>query len=282
MTMSGFSQLKVHVGASTAINSTFVLDKGLNKDLGYTRVASFDMAPIGFTFGTDFSPKFGLQLEGIVTKYNQIYDIKEKVAQAQATAENIGQLKFDMSYLSIPMMLKFMGGSDNKARMNFAFGPQLSLLTSGSEQLVLEQIAEGKDIAIPDIADPENIDSYISGATLNEDGTFALPESINPEDFSTDLLKKNAEEKLSSFKNQEFHLVGGMGLDVDVSKNLYISINLKADYSFTDMRNGDLIEQLEAGSLKDIFGNRANLAVGAQITVNYMFGGTRSFLAAGL
>ena len=256
-----------------------MLDKGLSADLGYTRVASFDMAPIGFTFGADFSPRFGLQLEGILTKYNQIYDIKEKVAQAQMTAQNIGQLKFDMSYLSIPMMMKFMGGGEKKARMNFAFGPQLSMLTSGSEQLVLEKIAEGKDIAIPDIADPENIDSYISGAQLNQDGSFALPETINPDDFSTDLLQKNAEEKLTSFKNQEFHLVGGLGVDLDVSKNIYISLNIKGDYSFTDMRNGDLIDQLQGGSIKDIFGNRANLAIGAQITVNYMFGGTRAFLA---
>ncbi len=119
-----YSQVKIHIGASTAINSTFILDKGLNSDPSYVSVGSFDMAPVGFSFGTDFSPRFGLQLESILTNYQQIFTIKEKVAQAQDAAQNIGELKFDMQYLHIPMLMKFMSGSDAKARMNFSFGPE--------------------------------------------------------------------------------------------------------------------------------------------------------------
>lgn len=281
-----YSQIKVNVGVSTTINSTFVLDKGLNADPSYVRVSNFEMAPLGFTFGAHFNNKFALSLEGILTNYKQKYDIKEKVAQAQQTVDNIAELDFDMQYLHLPMMIKFMGGGDNKARMNFSFGPQLSLLTSGAQTLLLDPSAAGQIISIPDIPEGADIDDYIPGATALPDGTFQMPNDIPTDPIQ--LLGKEgsgilsgAEEKFTEFKGQEFHLMAAVGLDFDVSKNLYVSMNIKADYSLTDMRNGDLIEQLKAGSLKDITGNRANLAIGAQITLNYMFGGTRSFKSKG-
>lgn len=282
-----YSQVKVNVGVSTAINSTFVLDKGFNADPSYTRVQSFEMAPFGFTFGTHFSNKVALSLEGILTNYSQIYEIKEKVQQAQQTANDIAEMNFDMQYLHLPMLLKFMGGGDNAARMNFSFGPQLSFLTSGAQTLALDPAAAGATMVIPDIPDGATIDQYIPGATDQGDGTFVMPQNV-PTDPITLLSKDGGviagiDDQITAFKNQEFHILGAVGLDLDVSKNFYLSMNVKFDYSFTDMRNGELIEQLESGAaLSDIFGNRANLAVGAQITINYMFGGTRSFLAAGL
>ena len=206
--------------------------------------------------------------------------MKDKILAAQQSAEDIASLNFDMQYLHLPMLLKFMGGSDNRARMNFNFGPQLSILTQGSEKLFIDPSAAGSTLAIPDLPQGANIQDYIAGATDNGDGTFEMPQSIPAGGLEVDLLQKNADDQISAFRNQEFHLKGGIGLDFDMSKNIYVNLAIQADYSFTDMRNGDLIDQLKGGaSISDIFGNRANLAVGAQITLNYMFGGTRSFLA---
>ncbi|MDH5400503.1 MAG: PorT family protein [Cyclobacteriaceae bacterium] len=274
--------VQAHVGASTAINSTFVLDQGLKADPQYVSVTDFQMAPFGFNFGVNFGKKFGLQLESILANYKQVYKIKDKVDQAK----EIGEMGFEMKYLHLPMLLKFMNGSDKKARMNFNFGPQLSLLRSGAETLAFGPDAAGQSMAIPDIPiDPLTGEPDMSnlpvGTTFDPaSGEYTLPDPFPTDPAAADpktLLEKGAANKLESFKNQEFHIVGGFGLDVDLSQNIYMSLNVKADYSFTDMRNGDLIDQLQGGSVSDIFGNRSNLAIGAQITVNYMFGGLRSF-----
>jgi hypothetical protein len=43
------------------------------------------------------------------------------------------------------------------------------------------------------------------------------------------------------------------------------------------MRNGDVIEKIKNGDSSDVFGQRANLLVGVQFGIHYMFGSTRSF-----
>ena len=42
------------------------------------------------------------------------------------------------------------------------------------------------------------------------------------------------------------------------------------------MRNGDVIEKIKSGDSADIFGQRANLLVGVQLGLHYMFGATIS------
>jgi hypothetical protein len=52
---------------------------------------------------------------------------------------------------------------------------------------------------------------------------------------------------------------------------------VRANYSLTDMRNGDVIDAIRNGNASDIFGARANMLVGVQLGLHYMFGSTRSF-----
>jgi len=223
------------------------------------------MSPVGFSFGVDLGRKFGLQLESIMGKQAMIFDMVD------AVKTSVGERKLDMSYFHLPLLMKFMGGGDSKARMNFNFGPQLSILNSGLESFNVSE--PNATLEIPDGA----IDELPEGAVDNGDGTYTLPDELPAEGFSADLLKKNAEEKLESFKNQEFHIVGGFGLDIDLSKNLYMGMNVKADYSLTDMRNGDLIEELKRGSLNNLVNSRATLTISAQISLNFIIGGTRSY-----
>ena len=56
--------VQVHLGATTAVNATYVLDKGLSEDPRYNSTATYQWSPIGFNFGVDLGKKFGLSLEG--------------------------------------------------------------------------------------------------------------------------------------------------------------------------------------------------------------------------
>ena len=69
------AQPSIHLGLTTAMNSTYVLDKGLSEDPRYSAEANYEWAPIGFTFGVDISRKFGLQLETIKAAQGQIYQV---------------------------------------------------------------------------------------------------------------------------------------------------------------------------------------------------------------
>ncbi len=259
------AQVRAHFGANTGITTTFLFDEGVKTDPQYVSVQTFEMAPVGFSFGVDVSNKFGLQLESILANQQMIFEI------ADAVKTSVGERKIDMSYIHIPMLFKFMGGGDNKARMNFNFGPQLSILQGGLESFNVNE--PGSIIKVPEGA----VDNLPEGSINNGDGTYTLPGNLPPEGFSADLLKKNAENQIESFKNKEFHIVGGFGLDVDLSRHLYMGINVRADYSITDMRNGDLINQLKDGTINEIFNKRSTLNVGAQISLNFMIGGVRSF-----
>lgn len=250
--------VQVHLGATTTVNATYVLDKGLSADPRYNSTATYQWAPIGFNFGVDLGRKFGLSLEGIKSKQGQIYEMIDAYEKVK------GQRKISLDYLQIPMLFRFMSGGNGGARGNFNLGPQLSLLTDARETL---QANAGK-FQIPEGVDFASIQQEFPTAVNNGDGTYELPSDVP----SQDLLTKKAND----FKNTEFSIAGAFGLDIDLSKHLFLTTQIRATYSLTDMRNGDVIEKIKSGDSADIFGQRANLLVGAQIGLHYMFGTTRS------
>lgn len=254
----------IHLGLTTAYNATFVLDKGLSEDPRYSSTYTYQMAPIGFNFGVDIGRKFGLSLESILSKQGQIYEMIDAAEQIK------GQRKIDLSYLQLPMLMRFMSGGNGGARANFNLGPQLSILTKGVETiqaqagtfsipegLTLEDIQKEFPTAQPD---PENMQQYL------------IPAS---DSAPREILSKKAND----FKNTEFQIAASFGLDIDLSKHLYLTTQVRANYSLTDMRNGDVIEALKNGDTGSIFGQRANLLVGVQLGLHYSIGVTRSFKA---
>lgn len=250
------AQVKVHFGATTAVNSTFVLDKGLSEDPRYNSTATYQWDPVGFSFGADLSDGFGLQLESIFAKQGQIFEVIDFAKKV------VGQRKIELSYVQLPLFLKFMSKGDSKARTNFSIGPQLSILTKGLETLQYaastQTIPEGAEIP--------------AGATLNADGTYDVPELP-----LTELLSTTAATEIEKFKNTEIQLAAAFGLDIDIAKNLYLSTLIRANYGITDLRNKDLVETLQNSSTKELFSRRSNLSVGVQFGLNFMFGGVRSF-----
>ena len=248
--------VQIHLGATTAVNATFVLDKGLSEDPRYNSTYTYQMAPIGFNFGVDFGRKFGLSLEGIKSKQGQIYEMIDTFEKVK------GQRKIDLSYLQMPMLLRFMSGGNGGARANFNLGPQLSFLTDARESIE----ASAGTFQIPEGTDFEAIQAEFPSAVNNGDGTYNLPADLP----SKDLLSK----KMNDFNNTEFSIAGAFGLDIDLSKHLFLTTQIRATYSLTDMRNGDVIEKIKSGD--NIFNQRANLLVGVQLGLHYMFGTTRS------
>jgi hypothetical protein len=240
----GFSQVKIHVGLNTAYSATFVLDKGLQDDPRYNAQATYNFSPIGLSFGVDFSARFGVQLESILSNQGQIYEIID-VAQKQ-----IGERKIDLQYINLPLMLRTMGGGE-VTRFHFMLGPQLSLLTQASE---IYSQRMGGNIEVPEGTQPP------AGAVKNPDGTYYVP----PQNVTIATVDK--------FRKANLQIAAALGVDFLLSEKIYISTQVRANYAITDSRNEDLINAVKTSSTKDLFGRRSEALVGIQIGVNYVFG----------
>ena len=192
-----------------------------------------------------------------MSKQGQIYEIIDVAEQI------VGQRDISLSYLNLPLLMKFMSKGNGGARANFNLGPQLSLLQDASE--IMQYTAHTQTFPAG-TTPPEGSTNVVQ----NPDGTTtANVPALSPEE----ILSKEAND----FKNAEFQIAAAFGLDIDLAKHLYLSTQIRANYSLTDMRNGDVIDKIKAGDGSDLFGQRANLIVGVQMGLHYTFGTTRSF-----
>lgn len=300
---SAFAQPRVHIGLNTGFNSTYVLDKGLNQDPRYLAQTNFEWAPIGASFGVDFTKRFGLQFESIRAAQGQIYQM---IQTAQNIETMIAERNIDLNYIQLPLLLKMMGGSDKAARFNFQIGPQLSILNSGAETIKFVQdgsfdFASGGDIPIDMttvvVGNLEDIPLAYQQALVNGEVTAPSANDMEiplkyfqnsenpgqfdiPQDAMMTLMSTEVQSEIQKFKDKEVQLAFGFGVDIDVFKHFYISANIRGNYSFTDMRNEDLIEFIGDQDITGIFNERANLLIGAQIGLHWMIGGNRSFKAS--
>jgi len=249
-----FTQAQIHIGATTSVTANVLLDKGLKGDPRYDNQYTINVAPIGFNFGWDIGKKFGLQLETILSNQDQT------MAIIDAAKNSIGERKLDMKYLQLPVMMKFMSGGDGGARANFNIGPQLSVLLDAVESIQ----HDGGTLVIPN--DPNW--QLPDGASDNGDGTYTTPAIP-----STDVYTKKA----GDFANTQFAIAAAFGLDIDLSKHLYLATQVRMNYSITDMRNKDVFDAVANGSVQDVISSSANMAVGIQLGVHYVFGSTRKF-----
>jgi hypothetical protein len=256
---------QVHFGVTSGYNATFVLDQGLSADPRYNSTYTYNWSPYGVNFGVDIGKKFGLQLEGILSNQGQIYNV------INTAKEIAGTRKIDLQYYNIPLLLKFMGDGSSRTRANFNFGPQLAILSKGIESLSSSagnyNIPEGVDFAT--IQQDYGVDNVSQTAQQAAAGEYTLINDLP----TTDLLTKQAND----FKNKEFQLAAAFGLDIDLSKHLFLTTQIRATYSLTDMRNEDIINTLQSGDVSEIFGGRANCTVGVQMGLHWYFGSLRSF-----
>lgn len=267
-TYVSFAQIQMHVGATTAVNATFVLDKGLSEDPRYNSTMTYNFAPIGVNFGVDFTKKFGLSLESILSNQGQIYELID------AGKQIAGERNIDLQYLQLPLLMRFMSGGNSGARANFNIGPQFSFLTQATESY---EAKAGVNYLIPEGMTFEEIQANHQGLVPGTVMSEGVDENGNPtysfeEDYYAEIDKKT-----DAFKNTEFQIAASFGLDIDLSKHLYLTTQIRANYSLTEMTNEDVFDAVSSGNGSDIFSQRANLLVGVQIGLHYMFGTTRSF-----
>lgn len=265
-TYVSFSQVQVHIGATTAVNATFVLDKGLSEDPRYNSTMTYKVAPIGLNFGVDLGRKFGLSLESILSKQGQIYDMIDAAKKVQ------GERNIDLTYLQLPLLMRFMGGGNAGARANFNIGPQFSFLTQATETF---KAKAGVDYTIPEGSSIEEIQSNYD-SQFPDQVTLIAGVAPGTYQFQND-FKGEIDKEASKFKNAEFQIAAAFGLDIDLSKHLYLTTQIRANYSISEMSNEDAFDTVKSGNGSDIFSQKANLLVGVQIGVHYMFGSTRSF-----
>ncbi len=295
------AQPRVHIGITTGFNSTYVLDKGLMTDPRYAAQANYEWAPIGGSLGIDLTKRFGFQFESIRAAQGQIYQMMQTV---QTVDKMIAERNIDLSYLQFPLLLKFMSGGNGAARFNFHAGPQLSLLNSGAETIKFIEngqfnFAQGGDIPIETMqvlvgSQTDIPDAYLqdvaSGAVNPGPNELEIPLSYfedgqnpgqynMPQDAAMALMSSESNSQIQQFKEKEVQLAFGLGMDIDVFKHFYLSANVRANYSFTDMRNEDLIEFIGDKDITGIFESRSNLLVGAQLGLHWMIGGNRSYKA---
>ncbi len=256
------AQPKAHIGLTTAVNASFVLDKGLSADPRYNSTMTYKFAPIGFALGIDFTPTFGLNLESIYAKQGQIYEI---IGQVNNVVKAVGERKISLEYLQIPLLLNFMSGGDARARASFMLGPQLSLLTNGLETYQQTQkatftVPQGSEP--PAYADPGSYNPQTRTYTVSpQTQTLASSESTDP---------------LKQFKKAQFGVAAALGLNIDLSNYIYLTTQIRGNYTISDMRNEDFVTQVQSGKSSDIFGRRGNLLVGVQLGLHVMFGGNRA------
>ncbi|HLT81427.1 MAG TPA: outer membrane beta-barrel protein [Cyclobacteriaceae bacterium] len=245
---------QIHVGLTSAYNATFVLDKGLSQDPRYQGEYTYNLAPIGFSFGVEFGRTFGLSLESILSKQGQIYQILDAAEQIK------GQREISLSYVHLPLLMRFLSGGTAAVRTNFNLGPQLSFLTEAVERMDYQAgtytIPNDPAFVLPD------------GAVDNGDGTYTAP-GMEPSEIMS--------KKANQFRDMEFQIAAAFGIDIDLAKHLFLSTQIRANYSLTDMRTGDVIDSIQGGEGKDLFSHRANMLVGLQVGLHYTFGVTRSF-----
>ncbi len=308
LTGTTMAQPRIHLGITSGFNTTWVLDNGLQSNPNYITQANYNWFPIGGSVGIDITNGIGFQFESISATQGQVYQMMQTV---QSVQKMIAERKIDLNYIQLPLLLKLMGTGVKPVRFNFQIGPQLSLLNNGLETI---QFYEDASIKLTDYTEipPENTGEIteITQVLVSNEGDLPQPylDAINngditpgdnplevplkyfedpntpgqydmPQDAIMMLMSSQAENELQKFKDKEVQLAFGFGIDIDVLKHFYISTNIRGNYSFTDMRNQDLIELVNNGEITNIFSNRANLLLGVQIGLHWVIGGNRSFRA---
>ena len=262
-TLPTLGQAQLHVGLTTAFNTTLVLDKGLSQDPRYNATPTYNFAPAGLSVGADFGRGFGLQLESILSRQGQVYEIID------ATKKVIGERRIELNYVHLPLLLRTFSTGSARTRANFMFGPQLSLLTRGQEIYAQHQagtlvLPEGENL-------PAGATNYNEAAR-----TYTMPAQ------ETTIYSTEAQNAVQRFRKTDLQLAVGLGLDIDLGRNLYLSSQIRGNYGFVDVRNEDMIKAIQNSSgqqfTNDLFGRRANVLVGVQVGLHWMFGGNRSSL----
>jgi opacity protein-like surface antigen len=237
------AQTGPHIGIVTGYNSTWVLDQKLFDDPNYEYRKTWNAAPIGFALGYKFNPNTDLQIEINKTNMGAEYDIKD--SGLLSNGKTVGEKEIKLSYWSVPLLYKFTSDGEN-VRFSFQFGPQFSFLSDGSEVNKLNEDATLKvNLQSTDQSDP----SISTDTKFYKANTYTIAQK-------------------SDFNKTDIGAVLGLGLEADITTNLYLSGNLRFYYGFKDIRSDASVDEAEARGYYD---SRNNVSGGVQLGLHYRF-----------
>jgi hypothetical protein len=173
------------------------------------------------------------------------YDIKGRNCVI-CEEKTVGEKEIKLNYWSVPILYKFT--TAGKTRFSFQFGPQFSFLSDGSEINKMSQNAflkvnlESTDLYFADAPKPGADWGFTEG-----DFVMATKDDFNKTDIGAVL---------------------GLGLEADITTNLYLSGNLRFYYGFKDVRSDAKVDQAEARGYYD---SRNNVSGGVQLGLHYRF-----------
>lgn len=238
---SAYSQ-RLHMGVSTSVLKTYLLDRGIRNDPRYAPMTSKKWSPVGATIAFEANSGYGIVTEFYLSNLSRTYQMLD------AYKNQIGKRQIDLKYWNLPILIKRVGNNSGKARYNWGGGPQFSFLQKGIE--TIRQEADSATVIIPQGQIPP------PGAIRNPDGTYTV---------------FKAENVYNSFARRDVAIALTGGIDIDVYKRFLVTVNMRLVYGISDVRSDDLIKQLinKQMTLASLAERRANLYWGTQFGIHY-------------
>lgn len=223
----------VDIGFFTGFTAPYTWDSGIQKDARYRNRYDVKFSPIGFHLGVD-KQGYGFTLDPNFFKTGQYYHV------INTSGGQAGTRKIDMSYLQVPIGLKF-----HMIDLSFF---KISFITSlsfayqfGAEETISHEFSK---LRFPQAVYPIVPDDYI----IEYDGVLV-----------PDVPSYTMSEK-SDFRS--FQVYGAMGFrsDWDFSEHWRSSLDFRINYGLFDPRTKDYRNRIENNqTLYDLPGTRRDL-----------------------
>ncbi len=243
LTRSDAQRPSAHIGVTTGLAATWIIDHKLLGDLNYLDVQTYRRAPIGFTAGYHFNNRNGVQVELNKTMQGADFQI---VGQEDA-APRVGTKNLRLTYWSVPILFKYTSGAARKTRFEFHGGPQINFLS------VAEDINRYTRAGALDVIKGKT-DITVANAPRN---TYLVKAG------QTDVLATSAD-----YRQRTLSAVFGIGVEVKVVGPVYASALLRGSISIKDIRS-------EAGQQRaranEYYTGRQSALLGFQVGLHWQF-----------
>jgi hypothetical protein len=222
----------VSLGIFTGLTSTYTWDEGINVDPRYKVRYNLKFSPIGFNYGVDYEG-FGFVVSPGLFQTGQDFYMVNTVGGHEGTR------KIDVSYLNVPVALKFHLIDLDFLKTSFIIGTGPAFLVNGKEKIS----HTAAKYYFPPAVYPNLPDEYI----VEYDGVLA-PEA------NLEILNKN------DFKSFQLFALIGLRSDWYFSENWKLSFDFRANYTIFDSRSDNYLQRLnDYQTLYDIPGKRRDI-----------------------
>ena len=205
-------------GIFGGMNIPITIDQGLSNDPRFISKFSLRGTPIGFYYGYD-RPGLGFFVSPNYLTVGQTYII------SNTTGGHVGSRDINMTYLSVPVGLKFHLNSMSFFRLSLVAALDFSFLLDGTETFThsASKLRFPAGVSVP--TDP--------GYAIVYDGVF-VPDVSSQVHVSKD-------------KFNSFQLFGGIGMrfDLDLSDHWSVMADGRANFGLLDSRSDAYTDQLK-------------------------------------